>query len=68
MKTEFLKPKTIVDYDREVLIVNLENEQIENTILSFVKEKCKKYIVKSKTVSNNGIEFSLEVRLNDMST
>ncbi len=51
-----------------ILIVNLENDQIENTILSFVKEKCKKYIVKSKTVSNNGIEFSLEVRLNDMST
>lgn len=51
-----------------ILIVNLENDQIENTILSFVKEKYKKYIVKSKTVSNNGIEFSLEVRLNDMST
>ena len=51
-----------------ILIVNLENDQEKNTILSFVKEKCKKYIVKSKTVSNNGIEFSLEVRLNDMST
>lgn len=51
-----------------ILIINLENSQIENSILSFVKEKCKKYIVKSKTVSVNGLEISLEIRLNDMST
>ncbi len=51
-----------------ILIINLENSQIEDTILSFIKEKCKKYVVKSKTISSNGIEFSLEIRLKDMST
>lgn len=51
-----------------ILVINLDNDQCENSILSFVKEKCKKYIVKSKTVSINGIEVSLEIRLNDMST
>lgn len=51
-----------------ILVINLENDECENSILSFVKEKCKKYIVKSKTVSANGIEVSLEIRLNDMST
>lgn len=51
-----------------ILVINLDNDQCENSILNFVKEKCKKYIVKSKTVSVNGIEVSLEIRLNDMST
>ncbi len=51
-----------------ILIVNLQDDSIENSILSFVKEKCKKYIVKSKTVSQAGLEFTLELRLSDMST
>ena len=51
-----------------ILVVNLEGDEVENRVLSYVKEKCKKYIVKSKTVSVNGIEFSIEIRLNNMST
>ncbi len=51
-----------------ILVVNLEGDEVENRVLSYVKEKCKKYIVKSKTVSVNGTEFSIEIRLNDMST
>ena len=51
-----------------ILVVNLEGDEVENRVLSYVKEKCKKYIVKSKTVYVNGIEFSIEIRLNNMST
>ena len=51
-----------------ILVVNLDSDDTENIVLGYIKEKCKKYVVKSKTVSNKGIEFSLEIRLNDMST
>ncbi len=51
-----------------ILVINMDNDEAEKTVLSYIEEKCKKFIVKSKTVSSSGIEFTLEIRLKDMST
>ena len=52
-----------------VLVVNCNNEKAENEILESLKKDVKKYIIKSKTVSDKtGIEITVEVKLNDMAT
>lgn len=52
-----------------VLVVNCNNEKAENKILESLKKDVKKYIIKSKTVSDKtGIEITVEVKLNDMAT
>lgn len=50
-----------------VVILNLEDDQAENDCMSMIKEKTKKSLIKAKTVSPNGIEITVEVRLLDMS-
>lgn len=50
-----------------VIVLNLENEQAENQSVELIKAKTKKSLIKSKTVSHNGIEMTIEVRLLDMS-
>lgn len=51
-----------------ILVVNLDDDTTEKTVLNYVEEKCKNFVVKSKTVSSSGVEFTLEIRLKDMST
>lgn len=51
-----------------VLVVQCQNETTEGLVLDKVKETVKKYVVKSKSVTPTGIEFTIEVRLKDMGT
>lgn len=52
-----------------VLVVNCEDENAEEEMLKSIKDNVKKYIVKSKTVSDKtGIEITIEVKLKDLGT
>lgn len=51
-----------------ILIVNCENELSETEVETILKKQLKKYVVKSKTVSKDGIEITFEIRLKDMAT
>lgn len=48
-----------------LLIVNLKDDKAEDNVLNVVKAGVKKHRVKAKTVSENGIELTLEVRLKE---
>lgn len=50
-----------------VVVLNLDNDKAENDCMELIKSKTKKSLIKSKTVSRNGIELIVEVRLLDMS-
>jgi len=49
-----------------LIVVNCENDKAETEAISLIKSKAKKSMVKAKTVSRNGIELTVEVRLADM--
>ena len=51
-----------------ILIVASSGEQQEDDILAQIRQSVKRYSVKAKTVSDAGMEFTLEVRLKDDST
>lgn len=51
-----------------ILIVNCENEISETGVETILKKQLKKYVVKSKTVSKDGIEITFEIRFKDMAT
>ena len=51
-----------------ILVMKCENDGAEKHALDQVKNAVKKHVVKSKTVSANGIELTLEVRLKDMTS
>ena len=52
-----------------ILIVNCEDENSEKLIMNKLTKSVKKHVIKSKTIAaNSGIELSIEIRLNDMST
>ena len=51
-----------------ILMVRYTGEDYEEEIMKHIKENVKKFVVKSKTVSTEGIELTLDVRLNGMST
>ncbi len=46
-----------------ILILSCETDESEEKALSYVKSSTKKNLIKSKTVSRNGIEVTLEIRL-----
>lgn len=50
-----------------IVVLNLDNDKAENDCMEIIKEKTKKSLIKAKTVSRNGIELTVEVRLLDMS-
>ncbi len=50
-----------------VIIVNCQDEESEEESAKLLEKSTKKYIVKSKNVSKNGIELTAEVRLKDSS-
>ena len=51
-----------------ILIVNCSNEKAEESALNLIKSSVDKYVVKSKTVTENGIEVTAEVRVKDAAT
>ncbi len=51
-----------------ILVINCESDACEQAAVQAVQDSVKKHVVKSKTVSKNGIELTLEIRLKDMTT
>lgn len=51
-----------------ILIINCTNNEIEDIVTKTVEVNVKKYMVKSKTVSKDNIEITMEVRLKEMTT
>ena len=51
-----------------ILVVNCDNKSAEDKANSTIAEKSQKSVLKSKTVSKNGIELTYEVRLKDADT
>ncbi len=51
-----------------ILIVNCGNEQAEKEALNIIGQSVEKYIVKSKTVTDAGIELTAEIRIKDNAT
>lgn len=56
-----------VDYPY-ILIVGSEGEGQEDDILDYLRQSVKRYSIKSKTVSDSGMEVTYEVRLKEDST
>ena len=50
-----------------VVVINLDNDEAESKCMELIKAKTKKSLIKAKTVTRNGIELTVEVRLLDMS-
>lgn len=50
-----------------VVVINCDDENAETQSTSILKNHTKKHLVKSKNVSKNGIELTVEVRLKDSS-
>lgn len=51
-----------------ILIVNCSDEQAEKSALDIIQKSVDKYIVKSKTVNDAGIELTAEIRVKDAAT
>ena len=51
-----------------ILVVDCNNDEVERRVVKTVSDGVKKHMVKSKTISMDGIELTLEVRLNEMTT
>jgi len=50
-----------------IVVLNLLTDKAENDCMELIKSRTRKSLIKSKTVSRNGIELTVEVRLKDMS-
>lgn len=51
-----------------IFIVSCNGEQQEDAIIGVIKDSVKRYMVKSKTLSDNGMELTVEVRLRENAT
>lgn len=51
-----------------ILVISSEGEKQEDEILKQIAQSVKKHSVKAKTISDSGMEFTLEVRLKESST
>ncbi len=51
-----------------ILVLNCLNEAAENAVIALVSGNTEHYIVKSKTINENGIELTLELRTKNAST
>lgn len=51
-----------------ILIISSEGEKQEDEILEQIAQSVKRHSVKAKTISDSGMEFTLEVRLKESST
>lgn len=48
-----------------IVVLSLSDETAENSALQLIAEQTRKNLVKSKTVSDDGVELTIEVRLKD---
>lgn len=51
-----------------IVVVRCSNEKAEKDCITEIKDSTKKQVIKSKTVSKDGIEITVEVRLQQMAT
>ena len=51
-----------------ILVLSLDGGDSEKAAAEFIKQNCKKFAVKSKTVTKGKIELNAEIRLKDEST
>lgn len=51
-----------------ILIINCANEKAEESALNIIEKSVDKYIIKSKTLNEAGIELTAEIRVNDTAT
>ncbi len=51
-----------------ILVLNCQSENAENAVIALVDGNTEHYIVKSKTIGENGIELTLELRTKNAST
>jgi len=51
-----------------ILIVSSDSDLVEDAVLDCVRQSVKRFSIKSKTVSDSEMEFTLEVRLKESST
>lgn len=51
-----------------ILVITCNDEKSEENVLATLNNAVEKYVVKSKTVNRDSIEFTLEVRLKDTTT
>ena len=51
-----------------ILIIDCKDEKAEEGAMSLIKESVSKYLVKSKTINDAGIELTAEIRMKDAST
>lgn len=51
-----------------ILVISSEGEKQEDEILKQIAQSVKRHSVKAKTISDSGMEFTLEVRLKESST
>lgn len=51
-----------------ILVVNCENSESESNVVEVICKSVKKHVIKSKTISVDGIELTFEIRLKDMTT
>ena len=51
-----------------ILIVNCADEKAEESAMNLIEKSVDKFVVKSKTVGNNGIEVTAEIRVKDDET
>ena len=51
-----------------ILIIDCNNEKAETEAMDLVKKAVDKYVVKSKTVNEDGIEVTAEIRVKDATT
>ena len=58
----------IVFFNPYILVFSLDGGDSEKAAAEFIKQNCKKFAVKSKTVTKGKIELNAEIRLKDEST
>ena len=51
-----------------VVVISYEGEQVETQTINILKDHTKKHVVKAKSVSKEGVELTVEVRLKDSSS
>ncbi len=50
-----------------IIVLNLEGDDAEDAAVALIRSKTRKTLIKAKTVTREGIELTIEVRLIDMS-
>ena len=50
------------------MVISCAGEDTENNVSEYLKENVKKMVIKSKTVSKDGVELNYEVRLIEENT